>query len=170
MTLFLVTLPPPAVTAPDPRLGNVLAALSGLTAALVMLGLRGLARTGPANGEGAAAAAVVLGNLMAFAAALPFAFPLGPTRPADWALIVFLGVVQIGVAYAFLLSGLRHLSALTASLLAFAEPVLSPVWAWLVHGEDPGGWALAGGAIILGATALAAVSGGGAAPDPREHG
>jgi drug/metabolite transporter (DMT)-like permease len=30
--------------------------------------------------------------------------------------------------------------------------VLSPVWTWLVHGERPGPWSLAGGAILLVAT------------------
>jgi len=32
--------------------------------------------------------------------------------------------------------------------------VLSPIWAWLVHTEVPGPWALVGGAVILGATAV----------------
>jgi drug/metabolite transporter (DMT)-like permease len=34
-----------------------------------------------------------------------------------------------------------------------AEPVLSPLWAWLVHRETPGPMALVGAAVILGATA-----------------
>jgi len=46
---------------------------------------------------------------------------------------------------------LRQVPALEASLLLLAEPALNPVWAWLAHGERPGGWALAGGALILGA-------------------
>jgi len=33
------------------------------------------------------------------------------------------------------------------------EPVLSPIWAWLVHGETPGPLAVLGGAVILTATA-----------------
>jgi drug/metabolite transporter (DMT)-like permease len=36
----------------------------------------------------------------------------------------------------------------------FVEPVLSPIWAWLFHGETPGAWTLAGGAVILSTTAL----------------
>jgi DME family drug/metabolite transporter len=32
------------------------------------------------------------------------------------------------------------------------EPALSPMWAWLIQGERPGGWAMAGGAVILSAT------------------
>jgi len=35
--------------------------------------------------------------------------------------------------------------------LLLVEPALSPIWAWLVHGERPGRWSLAGGALILGA-------------------
>ena len=43
--------------------------------------------------------------------------------------------------------------ALEASLLLLLEPVLNPVWSWVVHGEAPGSRALIGGAIILVATA-----------------
>jgi drug/metabolite transporter (DMT)-like permease len=147
MACVLAGLPPPAVTAPDPRLGNALALASGVTCAFMMVGLRALGRAG--GPEGGAPAAVVLGNLLAFAVALPFAWPIAAGRPADWLMVSFLGVFQIGVAYALLLRGLRHVSVLEASLLLFVEPVLNPVWAWLVHGEQPGPWALAGGAIIL---------------------
>jgi drug/metabolite transporter (DMT)-like permease len=43
--------------------------------------------------------------------------------------------------------------AIEVSLLLLLEPVLNPLWAWLVHGETPGPYAVLGGAIILGATA-----------------
>ena len=39
------------------------------------------------------------------------------------------------------------------------EPVLNPVWAWLVHGEMPTGWALLGGAVIMVATTVRTVWG-----------
>ena len=44
-----------------------------------------------------------------------------------------------------------------AALLLLVEPVLNPLFAWAVHGERPGIFTLAGGAVILGATALEAV-------------
>jgi DME family drug/metabolite transporter len=47
---------------------------------------------------------------------------------------------------------IRHVSALEASLLLLVEPVLNPLWAWWIHGERPGAWALVGGGIILAAT------------------
>jgi len=42
--------------------------------------------------------------------------------------------------------------ALDASLLLFLEPVLNPVWAFLVHGERPRGAVIAAGILILGST------------------
>src|SRR5262249_13910864 len=78
-------------TAPDPAGGNLLAAASAFTCALMMVGLRWLARG--TNGEsGAAPAAVVLGNALAFAAVLPLALPVARSRPADWAILGYLGV------------------------------------------------------------------------------
>ena len=70
----------------------------------------------------------------------------------DWGAVVFLGTVQIGLAYMLLATGIRQVTALEASLLLLVEPALNPVWAWLVHGEVPAIWAMAGGAIILAAT------------------
>ena len=65
---------------------------------------------------------------------------------------MYLGVFQIGVAYLLLGAGIRHVTALEASVLLLLEPALNPFWAWLVQGERPGAWSLAGGALILGAT------------------
>jgi drug/metabolite transporter (DMT)-like permease len=95
---------------------------------------------------------VVLGNLFAFLLCLPFALPVATGSPADFGIVAFLGVFQIGLAYVLLNYGLRHVGALEASLLLLAEPVLNPVWAWLVHGERPSAWTMAGGAVIVAAT------------------
>ena len=70
-------------------------------------------------------------------------------RALDWTLVGYLGVFQIGVAYILLTRGVRHVPALEMSLLILLEPVLNSIWAWLVHGEQPGPWSLTGCAIIL---------------------
>jgi drug/metabolite transporter (DMT)-like permease len=147
--LFFLGAPEASGTATDPRLGNLLAAGCSVTVALMMMGLRWL-------GSASAPAAVVVGNLIAFAIAAPFALPIHPSL-RDAAILAYLGVFQIGVAYMLLLRALRHVSAIEASLLLFVEPVLSPLWAYLVHGERPGAWALAGGTLILVATAAKTV-------------
>jgi len=156
LSLFFVGQRQPDVLAPDPLTGNLLAALSGVTWGLTLLGLRALGRRDDVDAGGAGASAVVVGNLFAFAVCLPWAAPgvvsAGAISPRDWAIVAFLGIFQIGLAYVFLTRALRRVGALEASLLLLIEPVLNPVWAWLVHGEEPGRWALAGGAVILTAT------------------
>jgi drug/metabolite transporter (DMT)-like permease len=151
MALCVAGRQPAFATAPDPVRGNLLAALSGLTYALMLVGLRWLGK-----GTGHAAPAVALGNLFAFLIALPFALPLTPHSTADWAVIFYLGTLQIGLAYALLVRAIPHLPALEVSLLLFLEPALNPILAWLVHGEYPGRFALAGGLVIIGATGVKA--------------
>jgi drug/metabolite transporter (DMT)-like permease len=147
LALFFVGIEPPQVTAPSPFWGNILGAVAGLMWALTLVGLRWLGRRG---GESRPAeASVVAGNLIACVVCLPMIFPLAATRTLDWALVSYLGVFQIGVAYILLTRGVRHVPALETSLLILLEPVLNSVWAWLVHGEQPGPWSLAGCAIIL---------------------
>jgi DME family drug/metabolite transporter len=150
LALFFVGHDPGSATAPDPLKGNVLAAMSGLCWACAVTGLRLMGKR--AGSGGSAAAAVVLGNAFAFLTCLPWALPVASVRPADVAIVVGLGVFQIGLAYVLLNHGLRHVGALEASLLLLAEPVLNPLWAWIIHGERPSGWTLAGGAIIVAAT------------------
>jgi drug/metabolite transporter (DMT)-like permease len=99
----------------------------------------------------------VIGNLIACAIGLPFVFPLPAASPVEWATVVYLGVVQIGVAYVLLTNAMSHLPALEVSLLLLLEPVLNPIWAWLVRAENPGAWVWAGGAIIIAATAFKTV-------------
>lgn len=138
-------------TAPDPRLGNILAEGSAVCWALSVIGYRWVAR-GAADARGAVASAAATGNFFVFVLALPWALPLAAGRAADWATVAYLGVFQLGVGYVFLSRAIPHVPALEASLVMLVEPVLNPIWAWLVHGETPGPRALAGGLVILGAT------------------
>ena len=136
-------------TAPDPATGNVLGILCSIAWALTLVGLR----WGQRSGEGVGTTAVVAGNVIAFAIGLPFLFPLPSAAPVECATLVYLGVFQIGVAYVLLTSAIAQLPAIEVSLLLLLEPVLNPVWTWLVRGENPGVWVWTGGAIIIAATA-----------------
>ncbi len=164
LSLFFIARERPAGTAPDPFTGNVLASISGLTWAIVVAGLRWLGRG--TKDAGAASATVVAGNLLAFAAALPMALPLAHISIADAVMLLYLGVFQIGIAYWCLTRGLSHVPAFEASVLLMIEPALNPVWAWMVHSERPAGLALAGGAVILGATLINTWSKSAAAKQP----
>lgn len=165
--LFFLGEEPTRATAPDPMRGNVLAIASGVAWAFTVAGLRWVGKREGAS-PGAASGAVALGNLVAFAVALPFALPVDHVGTGDALSILYLGVFQIGLAYACLTRGLARVPALEASLLLTIEPVLNPVWAWLVHGEVPSSFAFAGGGVILVATVVhsVAVSGGIPRRDP----
>ncbi len=156
LALFFVGSEAPFSTAPEPLRGNLVAAASGVSWALTLLGLRWLAREGPAASSDATGAAIVAGNGLACGVCLPFALPVLESAALDWALVGYLGLVQIGLAYAFMVRGVRNIRAIEVSLLLVLEPVLSAVWAWWIHGEYPGPWSLAGCALILaGLTVLA---------------
>lgn len=151
LSMFFIGIEQPFKTAPNPVLGNILAAIAGLTWAFTIMGLRKLGRAG---GSAATSSVAVAGNLLAFLIALPFALPVHGARPVDWALVSGLGVIQIGVAYVFLTRAMSQVPALEVSVLLFLEPALNPLWTWFVHGERPGPWSSVGGILILGATAL----------------
>jgi len=125
--------------------GNLIALASGVAFALSILGLRLLRGDGPA--------ALVWGNVLGAVVTLPM-WSAGPApRALDLALVLFLGVFQLGLAYLCFSRGLEKVPAVEASLLVLLEPVLNPVWTFLVAGERPGRWAIAGGAVVLAATA-----------------
>jgi DME family drug/metabolite transporter len=160
MALFVFDSSSASALAPNPALGNALAAATGLTWALTVTALRGLSKK-----EGASSLPVVsAGNLLAFAVALPFAWPVGEVGGTNLAVLLYLGVFQIGLAYYCMTRGVKHVPAFEASVLILLEPAMNPVWTYLFHNERPGPLALAGGVIIMGATVAHTLTGPKATP------
>ncbi len=149
---------PPSLTAPEPLRGDLLAVASGVCYALVIVGLRRLGRRERLPGSEPGAAAVLCGNLLAAVACLPGALPVTTAGPLDLGIVVFLGAFQIALAYFLMVRALERLNALEGSLLLLLEPVLSPVWAAIVHREVPTVWGWIGGALILSATLVQALT------------
>lgn len=149
LAVFFVQTEVATRTAPDPATGNALAAASGLTFALSLMGLRKLS----GSGADASLALVVLGNVLAAVACAPKALPIEGATTADWLVLLYLGVFQIGLAYVLVARGLSQVGALEGSLILMIEPALNPVWTFFLQGERPSSFALIGGALILAATA-----------------
>jgi drug/metabolite transporter, DME family len=76
---------------------------------------------------------------------------------ADIGCILFLGVVQIALAYVFFTKALGLIPALEAALVNMVEPILNPVWVAVFLGETPGWLAVIGGAVVIGALVVRAV-------------
>ena len=143
MALFFVgQLRPQDVT------GNLFALASGLCFALYFLCLRH-----PKAREVNRASSVIYGNVLAVLMTAPWGLAAVPDMNLHDALsVIYLGVVQLGIAYAlFTVAMARGVRSLDAGIICYIEPVLNPVWVFLVIGEQPSRWALLGGAIIVSA-------------------
>jgi drug/metabolite transporter (DMT)-like permease len=90
----------------------------------------------------------LLGNIIAAAIGIPFMFG-GTPDLTGWAALVTLGVVQLGLSYILFAAAVKHASALDSILVPTIEPLLNPIWVFLLLGERPGPWALVGGVIVL---------------------
>jgi len=122
--------------------GNLMGVLSGVFFGWTVLFLR-------RDATRDAIASVLAGNLLAAAVALPLAWGRLGLDAKGLALVLFLGVVQMGVSYILFVKGLTAVPAAEASLIGMLEPMFNPLWAFLGLGEKPTPWALLGGAIVL---------------------
>jgi drug/metabolite transporter, DME family len=146
MSLFFVgKLRPQDVT------GNLLALASGLCFAFYFLLLRH-----PSARKVNRASSVIYGNLLVVLLCAPAGLAALPNLNAFDALaVLYLGVIQIGVAYTLFTLGMaRGIRSLDAGIVGYIEPVLNPIWVFLVLGERPSKWALIGGAIIISAVVV----------------
>ena len=135
-------------TAPHPGLGNAFALGASLCWGLTLMGLRRLAIRTETSSEPALTATLV-GNGMLFVFCLPVMdIPVSVTT-VDWLWVIYLGVVQIALAYILLTRGAERVPAFELSMLLLLEAVLNPIWTYLILGEAMSSLALVGAAIVL---------------------
>jgi drug/metabolite transporter, DME family len=118
---------------------------SGITYAGVLLGL-GLMRKLSSRWI------TVFNFLFSAVALLPFVVLLPRPSAAQLVVLVFFGAVQLGLPYFLVARGLRALSPQEVGTLTLLEPLLNPLWAYLVvpEKEKPTVFTFVGGAFILG--------------------
>jgi drug/metabolite transporter (DMT)-like permease len=92
---------------------------------------------------------VAIGYVLAALVILPFAAPLSVPE-AQIPLVLAHGGFILGSSI-LLAIGPRYLTSAEVGMLVLLESALAPLLAWLVVGEDPGTYALVGGAIVTGA-------------------
>lgn len=96
---------------------------------------------------------IALNHLVSAAVLVPVVVALPSPAGGQWVVLFLYGAVQMAVPYSLMARGLRSVGPAEAGTLTLLEPVLNPCWAYLVSGEEPSPWTLAGGACILGALA-----------------
>src|SRR5215217_3241623 len=128
--------------------GNIFALASGLCLAVYFLLLRH-----PRAREVNRASSVIYGNTLAVIMTLPWGLgAINSITSHDLLGTAYLGIIQIGISYTLFTTGMaRGVRSLDAGIICYVEPVLNPVWVFLILSERPSQWAILGGAIIVAA-------------------
>ncbi len=124
--------------------GNLIALFSGIMFAALFLSLR-------KNENKYQLSSIFYGNVIVALICTPFLSGIRDLNFSNLWMVSFLGVFQIGLAYAIFSYGLRRVLAIEASIISLVEPVFNPVWVYIGYGEIPSLMAIIGGIIILSA-------------------
>jgi drug/metabolite transporter, DME family len=124
-------------------MGVAMGVTSGICYAIVVVCMRRLRDENPAW-------LVALNHSVAVAVLLPWVIRAGCwPSVGQLAVLACFGVIQMAIPYVLLLRGLRGISSQETVAIGLAEPILLPLWVYLVWGETPASWTLAGATLIL---------------------
>jgi drug/metabolite transporter (DMT)-like permease len=132
-------------------LGDLVALVSGLFFGVHSVLLRMQKNGNPAD-------SMLGAHLISAVAAIPVFFIFPPTLNfRSLGAIGFMGIFQVGLASQLFALGITRVQAMQALLIAMIEPVLNPVWVFVVTGERPSPAAFTGGLVIILAVLLSSV-------------
>lgn len=137
MTLFFV-----GELSPSHFEGNIVAIISGLCFAGFLLGIR-------KSSEEFRIPSIFLGNILII---LICSFSITNELKIsldDFFMVAYLGIFQIGFAYAVFTYSIKRIEGIEAALVAMIEPIMNPIWVFIGYGEKPSSFAILGGLIIL---------------------
>jgi drug/metabolite transporter (DMT)-like permease len=134
--------------------GNILAIIGGIAFAWMILFMR-------KQKDGSPETIALLGNILCALVGLPVVAMawIDGTLPGtpSWVILLYLGVLQLGIPYLLYARSIRHLHAMEAVLIQTLEPILNPIWVFLIIDERPGPWSLAGAGVVLVAVTVRAL-------------
>jgi drug/metabolite transporter (DMT)-like permease len=94
--------------------------------------------------------ATCFGVVVAGLFALSQATGLAVTAP-DMAWLFAFGAINLGAGLALFTTGARLIPAAVTALLGTFEPILAPIWVWLIHAEVPSARTIVGGSVVCAA-------------------
>lgn len=122
-------------------IGNIISVFNGITFAGVAIFLR-------KQKDGNPVMSMYLGNILSGLVGIPFIVQSG-VPDFQSALFLLLAGILMGVTYMLYAKASTSLSALETVLLPILDPVMNPVWVYLILNEIPGMPTILGNAIIL---------------------
>lgn len=121
--------------------GNIMAVGSGVSMSYFILCMR-------MQKDGSTLETILLGNIITALLCIPFYFQHTPTL-INWLALFYMGTLQIGLSFVLYSAAIKYVKAIDAVLMQVVDPLLNPIWVFLIIGEAPGTWAIAGGLIVL---------------------
>lgn len=122
-------------------LGNILAALSGVTYGAMHVFMR-------RGKEESQLQCVFWGNILITVISIPFMININNTF-TNWVGILVLAVFQFSIPYILYCIAIKNVTALEAALIPIIEPILNPIWVLIFVGEKPGFYSILGGIIVI---------------------
>lgn len=137
MTLFFV-----GEISPSHFEGNLIALLSGICFAAFLIGIR-------KSNESYRIPAIFWGNVFIITLCFYSVYNDFRIDSKNILMVAYLGIFQIGLAYAIFTYSIKRIEGIEAALIAMIEPVMNPIWVYFGYGEKPTPFAILGGLIIL---------------------
>lgn len=121
--------------------GNIIALLSGISFAVMIVCLRSQKSASPLE-------TVFWGNVLTAVIGIPFM--IGPLPSAkSWLGLLLLGIFQLGLSYILYTIAIRKVTALEGILVPVIEPIMNPILVLFILGEVPGTWSILGGVVVI---------------------
>lgn len=122
--------------------GNIIAICSGFAFAGLAIALRMQKDDSPFE-------SILLGNILTGVFGSYWIMESLPLSNGSIIGLLLLGIIQLGIPYILYAKAIQHVTALESILIPVLEPLMNPLWVFLVAGEIPGKGAFIGGAIVL---------------------
>jgi drug/metabolite transporter, DME family len=126
--------------------GNIIAILSGVSFAFFSLFLKWkkqLHQTPNTLNN------VIVGNILVALFCIPFVYNKLALTSTETMILIYMGVIQIGISYIIFNEGIKYVSATESMIIAMLEAIFNPIWVFLGVGEKPSIYAIFGAVIIL---------------------
>ena len=125
--------------------GNLFAIVSGICFACFSLLLR-KKRTQETEGG---LNSIIFGNALVAIICFFFIFPDFSLSLSEFLILLYMGMIQIGISYVIFNEGIKYVSATESMIIATMEAIFNPIWVFLGIGETPSVYAIIGGVIIM---------------------
>ena len=121
--------------------GNILGVFSGISLATMVLIIKNKKTTKPIE-------ITLIGNTISALVGIGFVFSQQFNLEIIL-FILFLGIFQIGIPFILYCIAIPHVSSLDAVFIPVLEPLLNPIWVFILTGEKIGSIAIFGAIIVL---------------------